>query len=370
VIKIKKHVAILLILISAIILIAHPKNVVIIMGDGMGYNHLLLSELLAEINDLDIGTNKFQITSLVRNETIDNIVTDSAAAATAFLCGQKTKLGYLGMDKDQNSIDSIATILKKEGYKIGLITNTKFSDATPAAMYAHTFRDDKNKIIEDLIESDFLDFFVAGGLEDLGVNPFTLKPTSKSPLKKLNDKGYKIYGINYEPLFDSTEDKFMAFVSLGHKSFESQLNAGEPTYLEIIEKTISKINFNDSLFLFVECGRIDHASHINDEKALKSELIMFQKIVDYLTKAFSPEDTLFIIFADHETGGLSLMSSPTRSEDISISWNTTDHTATYIPFLTYGNSKDIFPKHMHHKDVKNNLLKILEIEIPEGVCPR
>lgn len=60
------------------------KNVVIIMGDGMGYNHLLLSEFLAEINDLEIATNKFQVASLVRNETVDNIVTDSAAAATAF----------------------------------------------------------------------------------------------------------------------------------------------------------------------------------------------------------------------------------------------------------------------------------------------
>ncbi len=55
----------------------------------MGYNHLLLSEFLAEINDLEIATNKFQVASLVRNETVDNIVTDSAAAATAFLCGQK-----------------------------------------------------------------------------------------------------------------------------------------------------------------------------------------------------------------------------------------------------------------------------------------
>ena len=114
-IKIKKHLTILLVLISAIILIAHPKNVVIIMGDGMGYNHLLLSEFLAEINDLEIATNKFQV-ALVRNETVDNIVTDSAAAATAFMW-TKTKLGYLGMDKDQNPIYSIATILKKKDIK-------------------------------------------------------------------------------------------------------------------------------------------------------------------------------------------------------------------------------------------------------------
>lgn len=70
-------------------LIAQPKNIVVIMGDGMGYNHLLLSELLAEINNLEIATNKFQVASLVRNETIDNIVTDSAAAATAFFVGKK-----------------------------------------------------------------------------------------------------------------------------------------------------------------------------------------------------------------------------------------------------------------------------------------
>ena len=150
--KNKKHLTILLVLISAIMCASKCSDN---NGDGMGYNHLLLSEFLAEINDLEIATNKFQVASLVRNETVDNIVTDSAAAATAFLCGQKSKLGYLGMDKDQNPINSIATILKKEGYKIGLITNTKFSDATPAAMYAHTFRDDKNKIIEDLIDSDF-----------------------------------------------------------------------------------------------------------------------------------------------------------------------------------------------------------------------
>jgi len=365
--KLKRFFAILFVFVSAMMLIAQPKNIVVIMGDGMGYNHLLLSELLAEINNLEIATNKFQVASLVRNETIDNIVTDSAAAATAFFCGQKTKLGCLGIDKDQIPINSIATILKEEGYKIGLITNTKFSDATPAAMYAHAFRDDKKKILEDLIETDFLDFFVAGGLEDLGVNPFTLKPTSKSPLKKLNENGYKIYGINYEPLFDGPNDKFMAFVSLGHKSFENQLIAGEPTYLEIIEKTISKINLEEPLFLFIECGRIDHASHINDEKALKAELIMFQKIVNYITRVFPSEDTLFIIFADHETGGLSLMSSPTKSEDISIKWNTTDHTATYVPFLTFGNSKDSFPKLMHLMDVKEYLLEILEIKIPEGV---
>lgn len=358
----KKFLSLIIILSLMIVSYAKPKNVIVIMGDGMGYNHVLLSELLCQANNLEIATKNFQVASLVRNDTLDNVVTDSGAAATAFFCGEKTKLQYVGMDKEQKSLDSLGRILKRKGYKVGLITNTRYYDATPAGIYAHAHRRDTEKITKDLVSSNFMDFFVAGGFEKLGVNPFTMKPKKDSELKKINENGYKVYGNNYELLFDSNQERFMAFVAPGDKNFENELITGELPFIDVVEKTVEKIKDDQPLFMFVEAGRIDDASHINNTEAVKSELLMFQKIVNYLTKEFNPEETLFIIFADHETGGLSIFSSTVDGSDITIKWNHTDHTGTYVPFLTYGNSKDIFPKQMHLENVKDVLLKTLEVE--------
>ncbi|MDD5684005.1 MAG: alkaline phosphatase, partial [Mesotoga sp.] len=157
-----------------------PENIVILICDGMGFNHLYISEL---VTGEAMGSHS-PVVSIGRNEALDNLVTDSAAAATAIFSGVKTITGYLGVNALGEEVNTLADILKEQGWWLGLITNTRYYDATPAALYAHAQRRETEVITDFLMESP-LDLFYAGGLEQLGINPFTQKPTPRSRIHEL-----------------------------------------------------------------------------------------------------------------------------------------------------------------------------------------
>lgn len=338
---------------------ATPDNVVLVVGDGMGFNHLFLSELLYGENP---ATRLFRV-SLGLNSPVDALITDSAAAATALFSGVRTVNNAAGLDPSGNPVQSVATVLKERGWKVAMITNARYYDGTPAAFYAHAFRTDDLQITEDLVNSD-IDLFVAGGLEKLGLNPFTGKPKKNGTLERLAASGYTIYGLQFEKLFEPIGEKkgSMAFLSMGDNSFENALLPNEMSLPEIVRKSLELIA-GPKLFLVVEAARIDDASHINDDAAVKAELLAFQKTVRLLLDSFDNSKTLFLILADHETGGLSIIMGDERAIDLEIAWCSGDHTASYIPILSYGEGSESFSDFLHLSDVNRILLEILGGEV-------
>lgn len=338
--------------------LAAPKNVVILLGDGMGLNHLYLSELLYGENP---PTRLFS-TALGLNVPADALITDSAAAATALFSGHRTVNHAAGLDETGNPVELISTTLKKHGWNVGMITNARYSDGTPAGFYAHAFRTDTAQITEDLLASD-LDLFVAGGLEKLGLNLFTGRVKKNSALEALSGEGYDVHGFNFERLFQAKGEKkgTMIFVAAGDNSFENELLSNEMSLPDIVRESLQFLDRDERNFLVVEAARIDDACHVNDEEAVKAELLAFQRTLAVLLEEFDPADTLFLILADHETGGLAIIMGDQAAVNLELGWCSSDHTASYIPLLSYGQGRESFDGFLHLSDVYYELLDLLGV---------
>lgn len=338
-----------------------PENITVLICDGMGFNHLFISELVT--GEKMNGYNP--AIGIGRNEAVDNLVTDSAAAATAIFSGVKTLTGYVGMNKNGEPVDTFVDILKNKGWWIGLITNTRYYDATPAGVYAHAQRRDNEKITDYLIESP-LDLFYAGGLEELGVNPFTQKPTSNSRIFELIDSGYRVLGINFKEIGSPETEQIkgtVAFVTMGDKNFENDLLPNEPTLLEMVERAFDIYSQEDrNRLLVVEAGRIDDASHVNDSEAVKAELAAARDVLKFLLSNLNLEKDLLIVLSDHETGGLAVPYGKPDG-DFSMSWSSNDHTAAYVPIIAYGNGAQTFSGFYHLKEIPDKICELLDVKL-------
>jgi len=338
-----------------------PENIVILICDGMGFNHLYISEL---VTGEAMGSHS-PVVSIGRNEALDNLVTDSAAAATAIFSGVKTITGYLGVNALGEEVNTLADILKEQGWWLGLITNTRYYDATPAALYAHAQRRETEVITDFLMESP-LDLFYAGGLEQLGINPFTQKPTPRSRIHELIASGYRVLGLNFEELGSPEFEELkgtVAFVTMGDKSFENELLPGEPTLLEMVDRAFEVFMAEErSKFLVIEAGRIDDASHVNDSEAVLAELSAFRDVLSYLLTRLSLDRDLLIVLSDHETGAVAVPYGKPDG-DFSLSWSSNDHTAAYVPIIAYGKGSQVFSGFYHLEEIPRKICGLLDVII-------
>ena len=141
------------------------KNVILFIGDGMGPNQVALAKFATGGPDHKLSFENFPITGIVYNHSSDSLYTDSAAAATTWATGVKTKNGYLAVDAEKKFLPTIPELLSTKGYKSGLVSTSSITHATPAAFYAHIDNRDREKeIAKMLIDSD-IDIALGGGQE-------------------------------------------------------------------------------------------------------------------------------------------------------------------------------------------------------------
>ena len=141
------------------------KNIILLIGDGMGPNQVALARFATGGPDHRLSFENFPITGIVYNHSSDSLYTDSAASATAWATGVKTKNRYLAVDAEKKFLPTIPELLSAKGYKSGLVANSSITHATPAAFYAHIDSRYKEKeIAKMLIDSD-IDIALGGGQE-------------------------------------------------------------------------------------------------------------------------------------------------------------------------------------------------------------
>ena len=295
-----------------------PKYVFYFIGDGMGVNQVLGTEMYRAELQGNIGVVPLQF-SLFPNVTMattfsaTNGVTDSAASGTALATGEKTKNGAIGVLKDlKTPVSSIAVWAKEAGYKVGVTTSVSVDHATPSAFYAHeASRNNYYNIGLDLYEAGF-DFYAGSDF---------LEPNSKNGKNLYElapEKGYTI-ARGYKDFLKKSKkaDKMILFQSEEASRIDRSAipyaidrKKGDLTLQEI---TRSAINFlskdNDKgFFLMVEGGKIDWACHSNDGATVLNEVIDFDEAVKVAYEFYSqhPDETLIVITADHSTGGMAL----------------------------------------------------------------
>ena len=294
------------------------KYVFYFIGDGMGVNQVNGTEMYLAEQEGRIGVKPllfttFPVASFATTFSATNSVTDSSAAGTALATGGKTYNGAIGMDDDKNVLQSVAEKAKKAGKKVGVTTSVSVDHATPAAFYAH--QPNRNMYYEialDLPKAGF-DFYAGGGF---------LKPTTTAD----KQEAPSIFPIFEEAGYTIARglDEYKAKASQANKMVLIQKEGAEPSCLpyaidreegdmslaEITESAISFLTKGNSkgFFLMVEGGKIDWACHGNDPATVFEEVVDMDNAIKVAYEFYKkhPKETLIVVTADHETGGLGL----------------------------------------------------------------
>ena len=269
------------------------KYVFLLIGDGFGENHAVLTENVA---GRKLAMRRMPVHARMGTENVSSGVTDSAASGTAIACGIKTYNGAIGVDNDKQPVESIAMKLQKQGFRIGLISSSPLTDATPAAFYAHQeTRAMRKEIGRDLAASGIP--FVGGA----GVH-------EKSTLDDLRQAGWDV--IEGSNALARVKSAGQTFVNRSPYTPWPGTTPESPTLAEYLAKAIERLDQPGGFFIMLENGRIDYAGHANEAGMIWREVLAFEEAVEVALafQARRPSETLVIVTADHETGGLKLES--------------------------------------------------------------
>jgi len=294
-----------------------PKYIFLFIGDGMSYPQIQLASYYFQKVE---GENRFNMEKLgfSGNATTYNqtsLIPDSASTVTAMASGNKTVKGALNTDCDETAeYTTIAETLKETcGYKIGIISSVNVNHATPAGFYAkEDDRDDFYDVGKDMIASDF-DYFAGGNI----LLPNGPDGESDSLYDLAKSAGYDIYYDTESAMADKDRSDKCIVVS-GDPSNNDTISMAidaingygktDVSLSDMLSTGISRLDNENGFFIMCEGGMIDWACHANDATALVYEVKAFDEALGEALKFYSkhPDETLIIVTADHETGGLTL----------------------------------------------------------------
>lgn len=311
----------LFLLVALVAKAQQAKYVFYFIGDGMGLNQVNTTEMYLGEQQGRIGTEplcfaSFPVAGMATTFSASNSITDSAAGGTALATGVKTYNGAIGVDANKERVMSVAERAKRAGKKVGVTTSVSVDHATPAAFYGH--QPDRSMYYEialQLPEAGF-DFYAGSGF---------LKPARTFDKKDapsiypiIEQAGYTIArGIDEYQAKAGDADKMVLIQKDGTDAsslpYAIDRNEGDMTLAQITESAIDFLSRDNKkgFFLMVEGGKIDWACHSNDPATMVKEVIDLDNAVRVAYEFYKkhPKETLIVITADHETGGLGLGNS-------------------------------------------------------------
>jgi alkaline phosphatase len=293
------------------------KYVFYFIGDGMANVQVHAAEAyLAAVEDVDEtpGSEKaklltmsyFPIQGMSTTFANNRLITGSAAAGTALACGRKTNINVIAMNPDGTEpYPSVAEKAKEKGMKVGIVSSVSIDHATPAVFYAHQeTRKNYHEIAMELANSDF-DYFGGGGFHDdetgagnaiaaAEANGFTFAYT-RSQLEAI-EPGTRTIAMNHTLAGGSA------------LYYELDRPEGHLSLAEFTRHGIRLLDNPDGFFMMVEGGKIDWACHANDARAAIDDTIAFDNAIYEAIKFYMrhPEETLIVVTADHECGGMTM----------------------------------------------------------------
>lgn len=299
------------------------KNVILLIGDGMGMNQINAAETvnkwLTLLNFKNIG---FQL-----NSPTDSYTSDSAAGGSALATGKRHANRHISMSEQGEAYLSITDYAYAKGMSCGVVTLGNLADATPAAFYGHsTERDNADEITRYLLDGKLT--VLAGG----GMDVFTRRSDGLT----LNDFQNRYQVVNTVDRIDETDAPVICADNL------MDLAATQETIgllADATRRSIDKLSKSSKkgFFLMVEGAKIDYAGHSNSLAGSVVEMLSFDlAIAEALKFADSNGQTLVIVTADHETGGLILIDGDREKGLITARYTTDDHTPVMLPVFSYG----------------------------------
>ena len=332
------------------------KNVILLIGDGMG-----LSQVSAALysNNNHLNLEQFVFIGLHKNFASDNLITDSAASATAMACGVKTYNGAIGVNQDTMLVSSILEEAETNGMATGVITTSSIVHATPAAFLAHRpERKMYQEIAIDVARSG-ADLLIGGGKKYFDRRTMDLLDL----YQELENKNYLVSDYSRTDFKDLQYafDKNLAFFTSNDDPVP--ISKGRD-YLVPAARMAPYFLANRSkkgFFLMIESAQIDWGGHANDFDYLLQEMLEFDQVIGEILR-FAKEngETLVIVTGDHETGGLSI-NLGSRMNDLIPAWTTEYHTGTLIPVFAFGPGADLFSGIYDNTEIYQKMRQALQL---------
>lgn len=322
------------------------KNVILLIGDGMGLAQIYAG-MTANRGQLNLG--KFLNIGFSKTNSADSYITDSAAGGTAMATGKKTRNRAIGVDTLGKPLANLPTLLKQRGIKSGIISAGSATDATPAAFYAHQPERDMHKEIAHDFLRNPVEIMIGGGYRLFEQEKIT---------DSLKVKGYQVSG-NWQEL----ESLKAPFVMLDSKVTVSKLKGRQDFLVDAFRKTSQSLQSNKAgFFIMAEGAQIDYGGHANVVPYVVTEMVDFDKLVgEALRFADSNGETLVVVTADHETGGLTLLDGDLKKGYVDGRFSTNDHTSILVPVFAYGPHSLDFRGTYENTELFTKILEALKV---------
>lgn len=329
------------------------KNIIFLIGDGMGLHQMYAAYTQ---NGGTLAMERATHVGLQKNYSANKYITDSAASGTAMACGKKTNNGMIGMDSARNDLESILKVAEKQGMATGLVSTSAVTHATPASFIANEVsRNDYEAIAADFLETD-IDLFIGGGLDH-----FTKREDGRNLVAELEAKGYTVV-TDMQQCVAHTEGKLAALTAPMHMP---RMLDGRGDMLPVATKKALELlsQDKDGFFMMIEGSQIDWGGHKNDQEYVVTETLDFDAAVKAaLDFAEQDGETLVVVTADHETGGMIILNGDFKEKTVKTVFNTGGHTGIMLPVYAYGPGAELFTGIYENTSFKSKFEKALGID--------
>ena len=371
------------------------KYVFYFIGDGMGATHVAAAEAYLAQERGVIGMDplcftQFPVMGEATSFSASNIITDSSAAGTALSTGEKTKNGMLSVAPDSvTNLKSIAYKIHEAGYSVGVMSTTPINHATPAAFFGHNIKRGNYYAIGKELPGTGFEFFAGGGL----YHPKGKEGDEEVSLYDLIAEGGYTLAYGYEDFKAKQDADHIVLVQAEGSEEICPYALGRPegalTLPQIVEAAITVLERNPKgFFLMAEGGLIDWTAHSQDLAGTIFEILDFDQAiaVAYAFYERHPKETLIVVTADHETGGLALgrkgynydltvidkiknTSAPTDvekymndaqsidsvNEEARVGWTTYSHCGGPVPVWAIGTHAGLFAARQDNTDIPKKI---------------
>jgi alkaline phosphatase len=328
-----------------------PGKVILFIGDGAGVSYWTLARFASE----DLAINEFRVVGLVDTRASNARITDSAAAATAYACGVRTYNGAIGVDPDTVSVPTVLEQARDRGWATGLVATSSVTHATPASFAAHVpLREMEFEIARQMVESG-VDVLLGGGRRWFSART---RPDGADLVGRLSRTHTAAMDVDQLRSVDleSTNRLFGLFAADGMPPATRRT----PALPDMTRAAIEVLDHDeDGFFLMVEGSQPDWRGHDHEPvQAVTAEMLDFDRAIgvglDYQRR--HPE-TLIVVVADHETGGLAVQLA---NDSLRVAYTTDGHTAQMIPLFASGPSAERFGGIIDNWRVGELLLELTE----------
>ena len=345
-----------------------PKamNVIYMIGDGMALPQVYAAMMAS---DDKMTFSQFPYIGVVDTHAASNDITDSAAGGTALASDHKTQNAMVGMNPDTIPVKTLLEVFHEQGKETGIVVTSYITHATPACFYAKVpHRRQYEDIALQLAEADNINLAIGGGRKHFNQRKDSLNLIGRME----NELGWKVYDTLDN--IDVTCKKYAVLANDDHMPPAAERGDFLPRAVKTALKTLD--DAENGFFLMVEGSQIDFACHGNDSAWMVDEVVDFSYAIQVaLDYAEEHGNTLVVVTADHETGGLTMPDPQGKYTNVVFNYSTRSHTCLPVMVYAYGPGAEQFTGWMQNTDIKGKILNACGLEnigdgLPEVNGPR